>query len=710
MKSHRLTVVNFCKYRGMRCFDFTDGLTGILGPNGIGKSNMLGAIRFAYTGENPNIGTKAANICNKAPTTEVSYVELIFSHGSVTATVRRNLRPAKPTAILTIEGGETIEGDQEVTRRIEQILGIGVDIINDIVIVGQEEIFGFLDKTPAKRAEQFQRLFRTEKSAVIYKTINDQLKTVEIPAVGVNRDELVTSINAAVTAASSLTVQLTQTVSYQMLQQQRDQDGLVLRHYDAKYRLCGQIDSIFSQLNQLGTQRTQASIELTNAQNDHATISAASQGNKELANAARVKLATIAQSRQQQVARTATETNLNRVTAEITRVEALPPLRPANYVPDYMAASKTRQELHTQIINAKQFLSSFKDGVAECPTCQTPTTQLAGKITETAMKLPSMQKWMVELETNVTQSMDYDKALEQHTNTLTNLKREADLLRNHLNTMPNTTVEEVDEQALNKVLLDERTFAEGLAEYNQTISRLTSAIARYDGQISTLQLQLTQLQTESAATPDYTPEQVKAAQQDMTACDVASANRRQAESQLAIEQTRAQQLQNQLASTDEIVKRATMARAWHEFAGRIGAVFHKDAAPRFVAQRNLQRLQHSMNDVLEQFDTDFRVTADEGLSFIVHFNEGTIQPAERLSGGQKVVLALSFRLALCLMFGDIGALYLDEPTAWLDEHHIRGFEPVLQQLRDFSTSRGLQSILITHEQSLAPLFDTVIQL
>lgn len=154
-----------------------------------------------------------------------------------------------------------------------------------------------------------------------------------------------------------------------------------------------------------------------------------------------------------------------------------------------------------------------------------------------------------------------------------------------------------------------------------------------------------------------------------------------------------------------------MLREWHATIGAVRDVFHKDAAPRFVAQRNLEHLQVAVNENLAMFDTDFRVTADEGLSFQARFTNGSVQPAERLSGGQKVVLALSFRLALNLMFAEnIGALYLDEPTAWLDEHHIRGFEPVLGRLREFSTARGLQSIIITHERSLAPLFDSVIQL
>ena len=137
LRVNRLTLVNFGNHRH-RVVDFDAGLTAVIGPNGSGKSQILGGIRFALTGDNPNVGTKVANICDLAPVTESSYAELEFSHGAVQATVRRNIRPTKPTATLLINGVEKVEGDTAVTTRIQQILGITTDIINDIVVVGQE--------------------------------------------------------------------------------------------------------------------------------------------------------------------------------------------------------------------------------------------------------------------------------------------------------------------------------------------------------------------------------------------------------------------------------------------------------------------------------------------------------------------------------------------------------------------------------------------
>ena len=170
-------------------------------------------------------------------------------------------------------------------------------------------------------------------------------------------------------------------------------------------------------------------------------------------------------------------------------------------------------------------------------------------------------------------------------------------------------------------------------------------------------------------------------------------------------------LRQQLALAATAAVEDSKHQQWRGTLQALQDLMHSSALPRAVAQRNLQIVETAVNDHLELFGSDFQVTARDGLSFTARFVDGREQPAERLSAGQKVVLALSFRLAVNLLSGsNIGLLVLDEPTAFLDEQHIRGFEPVLLQLRTLAASRGLQCVMVTHEAGLAPLFDQVIDL
>ena len=140
-------------------------------------------------------------------------------------------------------------------------------------------------------------------------------------------------------------------------------------------------------------------------------------------------------------------------------------------------------------------------------------------------------------------------------------------------------------------------------------------------------------------------------------------------------------------------------------------IFHRDRLPRRVSQANLEFMNREVNDVLEQFDAHYRVRVEEGLKFSALFRDGRHMPAGRLSGGEKAVFALAFRLAVNSRYArDLGLLVLDEPTAGLDDTNLSCLETALNRLRELSRSRGLQVILITHERLLDGLFDQVVEL
>ena len=97
---------------------------------------------------------------------------------------------------------------------------------------------------------------------------------------------------------------------------------------------------------------------------------------------------------------------------------------------------------------------------------------------------------------------------------------------------------------------------------------------------------------------------------------------------------------------------------------------------------------------------------------MAHFFDGRRQRAKRLSGGQKVSLAWALRISVLNVqyAATMGLLSLDEPTVYLDKQRLAALTPVIERLRALTASRGLQCLLITHEEELAPLFEQVIAL
>lgn len=710
MKFERLTMVNFCKHR-YRVVDFNAGMTAIIGPNGSGKSNIMDALRFAMTGENPYSGTKQANISYLAPPTERSYVELVFSHGSIRVTVRRNIRPVKPTATMVIENGETIEGDTEVTRRIEQILDVTTKTLNDIVIVAQREIFSFLDEQPAKRAELFQRLYKTEIAGELYKVIGDHMKTVVIPSAGVDFDDLQRQFQASSTRVSQLQQQLAAFPAEADLQKQRDTYLLVLSQSADVISGQQQLHQLDNRISDLSSAATKVRTDMDKAITDRSVVLAASTGNKESANDARVKLATLQQSRQNHQVRENTVKRIDARRFSITEHERTAPQKPENYVIDMAAITKVREELFVNYSRIKQFVGSIKGDTVECPTCFTPATQLRPKWEEASKQLPEVVNQLKLMDAAIAATNNYNQAVQHHEQLKSQLHNLLMSEEKQLESLPPVVLADLNEAELNQTLTLEKTYADGLADMDRFIAELSRSIANYDGQLTTLQTQRTELKQKLGTLPTHAADYVTAVRTDFANIEQVIHSRLTTSMYLLTESQNVTNLTQQVQQVSAIVEEAAMLRAWHAHCQAMRDVVHKDAAPRFVAQRNLQRLQTKMNEYLRAFNSDLQVEADEGLTFQTFIPDGTKQPAERLSEGQQVVLAVAFRLAINLAIAsNIGALYLDEPTAYLDENHIRGFEPVLRQLHDFTQSRGLQVIIVTHERSLAPLFDAVIDL
>lgn len=167
-------------------------------------------------------------------------------------------------------------------------------------------------------------------------------------------------------------------------------------------------------------------------------------------------------------------------------------------------------------------------------------------------------------------------------------------------------------------------------------------------------------------------------------------------------------LRQQLQQLEQEGVEVNWTRAWQAHAQEVQALLK--AAARYVSQRNLQALETQMNDLLAQCGVDYRVRANEELTFSADFFDGRKQPAGRFSGGQKTLLVLLFRILVNSQFaGGAGTMILDEPTAWLDKERIAAFEPLLARVQQIIAQRNLQVIFVTHEEELARLCPGVVR-
>lgn len=706
MRCERLRLVNFCQHENLQ-LELTSGVLALVGRNGSGKSNVLGGIRFALLGENPNAGTKAENIRVTSGPRDPSYVELTFVHQEVRATVRRNLRPARPTATLTIDGdANVVEGDTAVTARILQILGTSADVVTDLVLVAQRDVFGFIDKTPAKRAEQFQKLFQVEMVADLVKVLGEHLKTVEVPEVVTGLDELRQRLQQWQQQVQLLETECVRYPDHTQIQEQYQLNYNLVAAYQRQQKsaadrqawqqelttLSGEIATQKDALTQLLSQVADARKEQEQQQVQSA-ISRAAQQQWE-------------QYRQQARARESLEESIRGLTLRLQEMTA--PTYAGETATDTATLSAQLSQLRLEEGRLSRFVSSFQSGVVECPTCHTAVTSLTESLEEARQRLPTLRQQAAAVEGELQSLQRYQQELQAFQTQQSHLQQQLSQGQAHLDSFPELTPPDLDEQQIREQLQSLQMQQQEVARLERQLQQTNTQLSQAEGRRAVLSQRL-----EEAAQPGedtvVTEAQMQAAQAASSQWLAAAEHRRQLEQQIAAARTQVTHLQERIADAERTQQVAERRRSWHQLCQQLRVQL--PAAAKRVAQIRLQQLEARVNECLGLLGADFRVVAGEDLSFIAQFPDGRQQRAERLSGGQQVVLALVVRIELNLLLaGGIGMLYLDEPTAYLDEDHIQGLEPLLTQLKVYAASHGLQVLMITHERALGPLFDRVMAL
>jgi exonuclease SbcC len=155
--------------------------------------------------------------------------------------------------------------------------------------------------------------------------------------------------------------------------------------------------------------------------------------------------------------------------------------------------------------------------------------------------------------------------------------------------------------------------------------------------------------------------------------------------------------------------------AWLAVVRQAREALHVSQYPARAMREYSTILNRHVEHYLLMLEAQFKMWLDDEMKFMVLFTSGEkrgIQcPATRLSGAEKVLASMSFRLAMADTFArNIGLLVLDEPTAYLDKDNIQHMQNLLLKLREISQVKGRQILIVTHEDSLKGFLDHIIQI
>ena len=126
---------------------------------------------------------------------------------------------------------------------------------------------------------------------------------------------------------------------------------------------------------------------------------------------------------------------------------------------------------------------------------------------------------------------------------------------------------------------------------------------------------------------------------------------------------------------------------------------------RELISKLVSNLNDAVNSILYRLGRDFRVAIDEDFHLSIVIG-GASYDLRNLSGGEKTILAIAFRLALArVVMGRVPSiLILDEPTQNLDEENKRMIFNAIKEV----SGRLDQVIVVTHDEEVEDIADHVL--
>ena len=688
----------------------------VVGSNGRGKSNLIGAMQFALTGE--QAGFKKDDLVSWGAADGA--VELWFSHGGKDGYIVRSLGSNR--AKLTY-GDIEYNGITQVNDALRVLVGVDRDMARQAVFVRQGEIDEVLFTDPRARELSFQRLMGIGDAAKIHKTMGETLSTLATP---VNYDEQLADGNRRRHEMhgrlSGLTAQRSQLLSgdahptlesmRELLGVRQTQMGLYQKAFDLVTRIANrEKDS------------TQVELELLTIPHPDGDVAALDH-----------EIATLNNLGQEAVRWTKTVGEFKAAGEALVALGEAPTTREA------IEAQRTRyvaaKTALDQLLGQQQLYSSLHSTllqnrvqVTECPMCGSPITdveQLKSRLRTTidgfkaAMTAPQ-----IESTTALAEQTRLGSALDLHTAKFNQLMAQYQDADRRMQSMQPVTA---DLTTLTQQIRDLQANKQLILDTSVQRTRLSERKLLIDSDLAKLRSAMIDVERTLGLT-GQTADQLTAGIANCQVLITDIVNAQTVEQQrlvtLAGVDGSVRELEKSLSALDDTLAQLEMRKAQQggqkaalEVLTRVRDWFHHGNGPRTLAASVLDEMNQDINKFLGNFTAPFTVIPSaDSFGFKVLFTDGRTTPKEGppdatvLSGGQKVQLAVAFRFASYCMFADkLGIISLDEPTAFLDSANIGCFCSLMEQVKKLAQGMNLQVFMATHEESLMPFADTVINL
>lgn len=711
MKLERLRLKNFCQHKELD-WSFNNGIVAILGPNGSGKSNAVKAAYAALTGDfKRNEGVTTDNICKTSSEKDESFVELTFSTSGNVATITRNIRPNKRS--LVINGGKPITSEKEIATAIEGLIGVNNKILDDYIFVDQWKMFEVFTASKSERMTALQYLYGLGKAEVCYDELSKISGKINIQL----PSESIEDIDALLRQKNLDLEGYKLTLSSIKSSPEATDSSKLQEHL----KLIRQIKSDKAMIVSLGDSLSTTNSLIKNLEDsmpsESLSVILGKYENMEAINSEIEKLDGIIKTwkaiEDRDNKRKAINAELDRCTKAIEELGA-PPEKPKIY---YESSGEDLNKLNNLVglLNSKITCLEELKGKNECPVCKSSGDILEKAIELMSQSIEELKPVVKKMKDDYEASRSYDSSRDSYSLSLVKIKSSMvvhsgniDELNKIVLVTPTALASDCESEKINLCSV-KRKYEDTL----EKISKITSSISFHKGQAASMIDQIDKLQKASSSISSL-EECVWLETTTMQGIAAINENKEKlirAEEAIKACQDTIEMLETRKKRISMDLEEARVNKDVKEHLDTLKDVLHRTNLPRKVAVNYLKQTVFKINNYLEDFNAAFRIYSDDELVFWAKFDDGRELPASRLSGGEKGLLSMAFRLAV--QFGvaaNVNLLVLDEPTVGLDDDNVECLETAFNRLRSMARSSGMQVLIVSHEKAIERMCDHTLSL
>jgi len=678
-----LWLSNFRKHKKLH-IKLKQGVTGIVGRNGTGKSTIIEAIQFLLTGDLFD-GSKEQAINLDSAT---GFVSGAFILNGKKGKLERHLDVSK--VVLSYDDKEYKKAT-EVKEIWDKLLQLNSEILKRVIIARQGHIPDMFSGDAAVREKVWQRIFLVPQTDKLRNVIwKDYIKQAPPVIPEESKTDLEAEKDKATGVIEELKLKLTK---YNTL------DDLELKNIQKRINFVERCIADANKESEL-TEAVKISDESITSLTAELEELTGVLGKMPIAKYKQVNAALLQQ-------KGLHEQRL-RVLAELDNI--IYPITEDGYVALAVnisdltnSLSLTQQALAvvvSRLATAKEDLTTalgLKDQ-AVCPTCKQHISNVDEHLAELRSNIQQLETEYVKHQQQIKQISKETDELRKLENSYKAVKLKEDQLRESLKQFDKVNFDEAALQMTSEVIQEYDRIAD-----NQNKLKLKLETAR--GKNTTLKTELNSLtKYDRAENPE---EELQILYHRLNQNNQLIKAKQQVEIELQVKLNELTSL-NKRITTAEINNKKNSARNNYVITlNKVYDVLHNSQFPRKLIMSYADIVTDYLQENLKLFE--FPYTAKVADSFNIEVSDEQDRVLPSVSGGQEIAIGLCLHLSLHDLFSQsFPMMVIDEGTTHLDAENRKAYFDMIKGLK--AKSKLKQILIIDHDPQIAEVVDNVIEL